>query len=51
VTRQTAVWLPATGTDQATRTLRADAALLGLDEAAARSGSGRGRIRRRIVEA
>jgi hypothetical protein len=35
--RQTAVWLPATGTDQAARTLRADAALLGLDEAAARA--------------
>ena len=35
--RQTAVSLPATGTDQAARTLRADAALLGLDEAAVRA--------------
>lgn len=35
--RQTAVSLPATGTDQAARTLRADAALLGLDETAVRA--------------
>jgi hypothetical protein len=34
--RQTVVSLPATGTEQAARTLHADAALLGLDEAAVR---------------
>ena len=35
--RQTAVSLPATGTHEAARTLRADAALLGLDPAAVRA--------------
>jgi hypothetical protein len=35
--RQTAVTLPATGADQAARTLHTDAALLGLDEAAVRA--------------